>query len=340
MLRCRVMATSESERTTEERVLVIFPGALGDLVCLVPALRALLRRHRGAALELMAREELARFAVARIGVERSRLERGRSIAPSHSISRSHSIDRREVAALFAQTPGLADAPRFFRSFARIYSFFASEDARFRRRLAAAASGAVSFHAFRPASAGHVAAAYLDELGESAAASDGALEAHIDVLPADVGEARRVLAPLGLEDARVALLFPGSGAAHKNWPAENFAALAGLLPPPLKPLIVLGPAERAIEPLFIAQGVARLRDQPLGTVAGLAHLAAGFVGNDSGVSHLAAAVGAPGVAIFGPTDPERWRPLGRVRVMREPRLVGMTPAEVASTLREVTATVAF
>ena len=62
------MATSESERVTDERVLVIFPGALGDLICLIPALRALLRRHRGAALELMAREELARFAVARIGL--------------------------------------------------------------------------------------------------------------------------------------------------------------------------------------------------------------------------------------------------------------------------------
>jgi heptosyltransferase III len=322
-----VMVPLVSERVADERVLVIFPGALGDLVCLIPALRALLRRHRGAALELMAREELARFAVNRIGLERSRIARG------------HSIDRREVARLFAEDSDLADAARFFRPFSRIYSFFASADARFRRRLEAAPS-TVSFHAFRPARDGHVAAAYLDEIGERAVGSDGAPDAQIEVLPDDIGEARRALARLGLENRRVVVLFPGSGAAYKNWPAENFAALSDLLPPPLQPLVVIGPAELSIERLFIASGIARLGDQPLGAVAGLVHMAAGFVGNDSGVSHLAAAAGAPGVAIFGPTDPDRWRPLGRVRALWAPRLAELTPAEVAAALREVTAGVEF
>lgn len=36
----------------------------------------------------------------------------------------------------------------------------------------------------------------------------------------------------------------------------------------------------------------------------------FIGNDSGVTHLAALVGAPTVALFGPTDPARWAPIGR------------------------------
>jgi ADP-heptose:LPS heptosyltransferase len=46
-----------------------------------------------------------------------------------------------------------------------------------------------------------------------------------------------------------------------------------------------------------------------------HLAAvlaesrGYFGNDSGVSHLAAALGVPTVAVFGPTDPAVWAPLG-------------------------------
>ena len=80
-----------------ERVLVIFPGALGDLICLGPALRALARRHHDATLELMAREELARFAVDRMGVARIGITRT-------GIARSHSIDRREVAALFAEEP--------------------------------------------------------------------------------------------------------------------------------------------------------------------------------------------------------------------------------------------
>jgi len=320
-----------------ERVLIIFPGALGDLVCFGPALRALARRHHEATLELMAREELARFAVGRIGIVRI------GIMSSHS--RSHSIDRREIAALFAQQSNLASdltgATQFFRPFARIYSFFASDDARFRCALeAAAAPGAVSFHAFRPASAGHVAAGYLDEIGERGAPPDGELlDGHIDVLPDDIAEARQALGRLGLGDARVVLLFPGSGGQRKNWPAENFAALASALPPPMRALVVLGPAEGAIEsalmPLLAARGIAWLRDLPLSTVAGLARIAAGFVGNDSGVSHLAAAAGASGVAIFGPTDPDRWRPLGSVRVVLALKLADLTPAEVASALKEMT-----
>lgn len=309
-----------------ERVLVIFPGALGDLICLGPALRALARRHHDATLELMAREELARFAVDRLGIARSH---------SRALSGAHSIDRREVAALFAEEPDLTEAARFFRPFTRIYSFFASDDAGFRRALeAAAAPGDVSFHAFRPAAPGHVAAGYLDEIGERGEPPDVPLDAHIEVLEDDIAEATQALARVGPGDTRVVLLFPGSGSPHKNWPAENFAALADALPPPLRALVMLGPAESTLEPLFIARGIARLRDQPLGMIAGLARLAAGFVGNDSGMSHLAAAAGAPGVAIFGPTDPDRWRPLGRVKVVRAPKLADLTPAEVAAVLQEI------
>ena len=36
----------------------------------------------------------------------------------------------------------------------------------------------------------------------------------------------------------------------------------------------------------------------------------FVGNDSGITHLAAYLGCPTVALFGPTDPGIWGPIGR------------------------------
>jgi len=41
----------------------------------------------------------------------------------------------------------------------------------------------------------------------------------------------------------------------------------------------------------------------------------FIGNDSGVTHLAAWLGLPTIALFGPTDPASWAPLGDVRVLR-------------------------
>ena len=53
-------------------------------------------------------------------------------------------------------------------------------------------------------------------------------------------------------------------------------------------------------------------------AGLLNSAHVFIGNDSGPSHLAAAVGTPTVAIFGPTDPRTWGPVGEnVRIIAPP-----------------------
>jgi len=290
------------------------------------------RRHPAAALELMARGELARFAVDRFGFARFGFARIR-VARAHS--RAHSIDRREVTALFAESADLTEAAEFFRSFTHIYSFFASEDARFRHALAkAAAPAAVSFHAFRPTGAGHVAAGYLNEIGESEAPPDRHPDGHLDVLPGDLAEAAQALERLGFAGGRFILFFPGSGGAYKNWPADNFrragerscaaAASARRARPG-------GSRDRAD---LRRAWIAWLRDQPLSTVAGLARLAAGFVGNDSGVSHLAAAAGAPGVVIFGPTDPDRWRPIGRVTVIRGMPLADLAAAEVAAALKEI------
>src|SRR5262244_2606275 len=49
----------QSPGRTSSRVLIIFPGALGDLICLGPAIRAIQARNPGRSIELMARAELA-----------------------------------------------------------------------------------------------------------------------------------------------------------------------------------------------------------------------------------------------------------------------------------------
>ena len=83
---------------------------------------------------------------------------------------------------------------------------------------------------------------------------------------------------------------------------------------------LGPAENAsFDPIASHRAhwvVAReLPRRVLGAVLSRAAL---FVGNDSGASHLAAAAGAPTLALFGPTNPALWAPLGpRVRCVRAP-----------------------
>src|ERR1700678_4104207 len=159
------MAADEKNARSTRRVLVIFPGALGDLMCLMPALAAISRRHPGASIELMARLELARLAA------------GRSV-----VARGHSIDAREVGELFADEAS-GGARRFFGEFDRIYSFFASDDSRFRARLAAATDGEVSFHRFRPTGDGHVSEGYLRAIDPGAAPMDARLEPTPDDLAA-------------------------------------------------------------------------------------------------------------------------------------------------------------
>jgi heptosyltransferase-3 len=296
-----------------DRVLVIFPGALGDLMCLLPALAAVSRRHPGASIELMTRFELARLVA------------GRSV-----VVRAHSIDAREVGELFTDSTS-GGARRFFGEFDRIYSFFASDDARFRARLAEATDAEVSFHPFRPDGDGHVSAGYLRAIGESA----WPLDARLDPTPDDLAAASRELAQSKCATANLIVIFPGSGSPGKNWPVDKFAALAsesGIKGASC--VVVLGPAEASIEPMFHEAGFTVLNDLDLPTVAAIARLATAFVGNDSGVSHLAAAVGASGVVIFGPTDPARWRPLsagGRIDIIRREPIDSIEVREVADAL---------
>ena len=325
------MTPEKQSSRSVRRVLVIFPGALGDLMCLMPALAAISRRHPGASVELMARFELGRLVA------------GRSV-----VARAHSIDAREVGGLFAdETSG--DARRFFGEFDRIYSFFASDDARFRERLAAATDGEVSFHSFRPTGEGHVSEGYLRDLGEDASMLDARLEPTAD----DLAAAARVLLESKCDVSNLIVIFPGSGSPAKNWPADKFAALASELgidtrrpragpPAPLaatyddanySAVVVLGPAEASIETIFREAGVSVLKDLDLPTVAAIARLASAFVANDSGVAHLAAAVGASGVVIFGPTDPVRWRPIGsgQIDILRREPIDSVETREVAGAL---------
>lgn len=288
--------------------LIIFPGALGDLMCLLPAIEELGRRYPKIEFALMARSELARFAEQRT-----------------TIVAGYSIDRREVATLFSKpSSGWKLAHEFFHQFDRIECFLAADNQCFRSSLRLAAKGGVSFYPFRPPGMGHVAECYLRVIGASVTPT---LRRPIELLPDDLNGARKKLQGCGLAPGRYILVLPGSGSTHKNWPAENFVQLADKLQPAHRALVVLGPAESALAPAFKSRSASVLSDLELGELAGIARLARCFIGNDSGVSHLAAAAGARGLAIFGPTDPERWRPLGDVEIIRHDPLENLPVDQV-------------
>jgi ADP-heptose:LPS heptosyltransferase len=78
----------------------------------------------------------------------------------------------------------------------------------------------------------------------------------------------------------------------------------------------------------APGVPIVSQPDLVGLAALLTTAGAYVGNDSGVTHLAAAVGAPVVALFGPTDVDVWGPRGRnVSIIRAAKRTTQSLAEV-------------
>ncbi len=113
-----------------------------------------------------------------------------------------------------------------------------------------------------------------------------------------------------------VLHPGSGGRFKCWPVDRFVELARRVAAAwgVEPLVCFGPAESETRAAFEAaarQANVAYRsavERPLRELLALLLHARLFVGNDAGVTHLAARV-CPTVALFGPTDPRVWRPLG-------------------------------
>jgi heptosyltransferase-1 len=133
---------------------------------------------------------------------------------------------------------------------------------------------------------------------------------------------RALDAIGVE--RFAILNPGGGWASKLWPAESFGALArGLRDRGLPTLVTWGPGEEGLaERVVAASAGASRRAFPttLMEYVELARRARLVVAGDTGPLHLACAVGAPVVALFGPTDPVRNGPFSpRDLAVRPPSL---------------------
>ncbi len=284
------------------KALAIFPGALGDFVCFLPALRAL---ARGRAVELCARAEYGALAPAEVHAQ--------------------SIERRELARLFVADADLREAAECFDKFEIVYSWSGAGDAVFRANFARAAGAKGRLFPFRPAaSRRHITDYYLDCVG----APQGARPA-VALRPEAVAWARGWLRAEGLEGERLLAVAPGSGAREKNWPREYFREVSEWWRRSCsgQVAVVLGPAEED-EYAFWRAHAAVARGLSLARLAALLSLADVYLGNDSGVTHLAAAVGAETVALFGPSDPLGWAPRGaRVKIVA--RSVECSPCERAT-----------
>jgi len=288
-------------------VLILRSGALGDAVLTLPVLHAL----RGAGAK----------RVTVLGTPRS----WEFLNPQLTDVRVVDVSTPEWMGLFQ--PGLAlseKAPALLaeHSAALLYLLTPSTDVEAKLRATGVANVLTGVPPLRndsgpPHAAEKLLAPLRVWLGAQAAAlqnEDAFLDARRDAL----------IGPLGNgpwhSTRRPLLLHPGSGGKTKCWPLERFITLAQNAQAHLSawPVFIFGPAEESLHKEFqrawpkeIPHGL--VVNVNLRTLLGELKQAQAFVGNDAGVAHLAARC-APTIAIFGPTDPRTWRPLGtRVRV---------------------------
>jgi heptosyltransferase-3 len=120
----------------------------------------------------------------------------------------------------------------------------------------------------------------------------------------------------LPEALQRRLLPGYVVVHapsmwpyKQWPLEHFRKLIGSLERAGRQVVLTGgpgAGDRAAVASLAGSAIdAGLLD--FNQVAALLRGAALYIGPDTSVSHLAAACGVPVLAIFGPTNPQRWAP---------------------------------
>lgn len=319
--RCRRPRLSPAElRARDPRRIVIVRqhNQMGDMVCATPALRAL--------REAFPRAEIA-LVCAPINVEVVRhnphLDRVLVFAPGH----------------WRRPWRLAAFLRELRSFrAELAVVLNSVSFSVTSAAIAVASGAplimggdsrpygwdISRHAYslelptRPEVDRHAVAHSLAPL---AAVGFGTADLSTVVVPAP-SERERAAALLADLPAggELLVMHPGAGKRGNIWPAERFAEVADrAVSTGQRVLVLQGPADGEV----VARLTAALatRERPNGTrhvtvaprmrvgvCAALLARADRFLCNDTGLMHVAGAVGVPTLALFGPTEPDLWKPL--------------------------------
>jgi lipopolysaccharide heptosyltransferase I len=157
--------------------------------------------------------------------------------------------------------------------------------------------------------------YLDMLDPLSLERPAQIEFGLHPAPGELAQAAALLD--GLEgEGPLVLLHPMAKWDSKLWPLASWVELAKLLGAQGLRMALTGSSEDRSVGEFIASRAglgSRLKDLTgrtgLKELAALISLAAAAVCTDTGVMHLAAALGAPVVALFGPTAPWRTGPFG-------------------------------
>ena len=279
--------------------LVLHAGALGDVLLAIPALAHL--RQLGFRTTLGVASRL-------VGL----------FAGSGLVDVARDLEDLRLHRLFVDPPD-PEALAAAACYDAVVSWLGAGDPTYRASLGRLRRAAVIARAAPPpGDRRHVSRHLLETLAPLGTVPMEMPHARLGVADPDRREAEAWLAARGIRRAEAVVLQPGAGSPAKAWP--GFATLARRLREGGVPVVALaGPADvDVVAGLLESGGLDEdqlARDWPLARVAALLSLARAAVGNDSGPTHLAAAVGCATVAVFGPTDPAVWGPIGpRVRVV--------------------------
>lgn len=286
-------------------LLIIHPGALGDVLLAVPAIRRLSLKFPQHEIVL-----IAAAAVSRLLLECGVISNGlpleghvclRLFSRTVLISRelSSCVNRCDLAVAWMEDKeGMLGA--FFQEF-----------------------GVARVQIQSPFSTGlratHQSDRFLETLGERT--RDSVSESTLQVHPHLLERGKDSLDALRIsQEQSLVLVHPGSGSVHKCLEPRRMASLIeGLWEKGMYPLIVEGPADQdavAQTLHFVSRPPLVLRDLDLSQLAGVFAQVALYIGHDSGVTHLSALLGVPTIALFGPTDHNRWAPQGHhVTILR-------------------------
>ncbi len=147
-------------------------------------------------------------------------------------------------------------------------------------------------------------------------SDADLEYRFPVKAEDIAYVEGYLDEWGITPGeRLICIHAGSGTAVKQWPSDRWSIIADTLADQLDARIVLTGADHEVATaMHIAEAMSHqpiimAGDTRIGQLAALFQRSILALGPDSGPLHLAAAVGTPTVTLFGPADPVEFRPWG-------------------------------
>jgi ADP-heptose:LPS heptosyltransferase len=128
-------------------------------------------------------------------------------------------------------------------------------------------------------------------------------------------AARLIHEAGLAGGRFACLHPGASRQDRRWPAPWFARVGDHLVGCGLRVVITGSTDeaglvRAVAGMMHGEAIDLAGRTGLGVLAALYQQGRLVVTNDTGASHVADAVRVPSVVVIASAEPDRWAPLDR------------------------------